>query len=330
MWSVPLPATSPPAAGRDLPPAIETRRLTRAYGTAPVLRGLDLRIAHGTVFGLLGPNGAGKTTLVRILATLLLPDEGTASVLGHDVVTERRAVRSSIGLAGQDASIDGLLTGEENLIQLARLLRFDRRSARRRAGEMLERFDLTDAGHVRVDQYSGGMRRRLDLAASLLARPAVLFLDEPTTGLDPRSRRTLWGIIDELADEGTTILLTTQYLEEADHLAERIGVLDRGRLVVEGTPAELKRRVGQERLTLTVEHADLDRALAVLPAAGGDGDGRVGHVTLPLRDPDHLRELLTILASEGVSVSDLRVHAPTLDDVFLALTDRGDAEGIAA
>jgi ABC-2 type transport system ATP-binding protein len=312
------------------PPAIETHHLTRSYGTKPVLRGLDLRVEGGSVFGLLGPNGAGKTTLVRVLTTLQSPDGGIAKVLGHDVVTDRRAVRSSIGLTGQYASVDELLTGEENLVQLARLLRFDRASARRRAGELLERFDLTDASAVRVSAYSGGMRRRLDLAASLIARPAVLFLDEPTTGLDPRSRRTLWEVIADLAAEGTTILLTTQYLEEADHLADRIAVLDHGRIVVEGTADELKRQVGQERLTLTMPSSEIERALDLLPATDAQTETELGRLTLPLRDPDHLRDVLTILASGGVSVTDVRVQAPSLDDVFLTITDRADTQEIAA
>ena len=312
------------------PPAIETHRLTRCYGATPVLRGLDLRVEPGTVFGLLGSNGAGKTTLVRVLATLLAPGGGTARVLGHDVATDRRAVRSSIGLTGQYASVDELLTGEENLVQLARLLRFDRRAAHRRARELLERFALIDASRVRVGVYSGGMRRRLDLAASLIARPAVLFLDEPTTGLDPRSRRTLWEIIAELASEGTTILLTTQYLEEADRLADRIAVLDRGRLLAEGTADELKRRVGQDRLTLTVTPADLERARALLATADATGDARLGQLSLPLRNPDHLREVLTTLAADEVTVTDVRVHAPSLDDVFLSLTGHTDTEEVAA
>ncbi len=336
------------------PPAIHTRDLTRSYGSSPVLRGLDLDVDPGSVFGLLGPNGAGKTTLVRVLSTLLAPDTGIARILGHDVVQERREVRAVIGLTGQYASVDELLTGEENLVQLARLLGFGRADARRRAHQLLERFDLAESRRVRVSAYSGGMRRRLDLAASLIARPAVLFLDEPTTGLDPRSRRTLWDSIRELAADGTTILLTTQYLEEADLLADRIGVLDAGHLVVEGTPRELKRRVGQERLTVTVPAVEHARAQQLLDTATGDGpagdgpasngltgDGRAddgpcrdhegrSHVHLPLWSPEHLRDVLTLLHVEGVTVLEVHLEAPSLDDVFLSLTGRSTAAEVAA
>jgi ABC-2 type transport system ATP-binding protein len=313
-------------------PAIEARGLSRSFSGTPVLRGLDLRVEAGTVYGLLGPNGAGKTTLVRILATLLPPHGGTAHVLGHDVVAERSQIRGAIGLTGQYASVDELLTGEENLVQLARLLRLGRRAARARAGALLEQFDLDDAARRRVATYSGGMRRRLDLAASLLAAPPVLFLDEPTTGLDPRSRRMLWETVAELARGGTTILLTTQYLEEADQLADRIGVLDEGRLVVEGSADELKRRVGQELLTVVVDAADLDRAARVLEATEPQRAADTNSIGVPLQGPDHLRRTLQRLSDAQVTVTHVRVTAPTLDDVFLALTDRTnrtDEEGVA-
>jgi ABC-2 type transport system ATP-binding protein len=306
--------------------AIETHGLTRSYDDTRVLLGLDLEIPRGTVYGLLGQNGAGKTTLVRILATLLPPDSGAARVLGHDVVRDRAHVRRAIGLTGQYASVDELLTGQENLVQLARLLRIDRRSAHRRAKELLERFDLTDAAGRRVATYSGGMRRRLDLAASLLAAPPVLFLDEPTTGLDPRSRRSLWDVIAELTREGTTILLTTQYLEEADHLADRIGVLDGGRLVVEGTANELKRRVGQDLLTVTVAPGDRERAAGVLDVSAATDAA----LSVPLQGPDHLHDLLDRLAQANIQLDQVRVSAPTLDDVFLTITHRDDVEEPAA
>jgi ABC-2 type transport system ATP-binding protein len=306
-------------------PAIETIALTRSFGGRQVLREVDLRVEPGTVYGLLGPNGAGKTTLVRILATLLPPHGGSARVVGRDVVAERASVRAAIGLTGQYASIDGLLTGEENLVQLGRLLGLGRRGAAARAADLLERFELTDAARRRVATYSGGMRRRLDLAASLLGQPAVLFLDEPTTGLDPRSRRTLWEITAELARGGTTVLLTTQYLEEADHLADRIGVLHDGRLVVEGTARELKARVGQQLLTVTVPRADLDRAAGLLGASESRVEEATSRVGAPLRDVDHLRELLAHLAHAGIPAADVEVAAPTLDDVFLALTSQETA-----
>ena len=315
--------------------AITTTGLHRSFRTHPVLQGVDLAVAPGEIYGLLGPNGAGKTTLVRILATLLPPHGGTARVLGHDVVTGRARVRRLIGLTGQYASVDDLLTGEENLVQLGRLLDLGRAGARARAGELLERFALTDAARRRVATYSGGMRRRLDLAASLLARPAVLFLDEPTTGLDPRSRKELWAVTRELAADGTTILLTTQYLEEADQLADRIGVLHHGHIVVEGTPRQLKADLGSKRLTVTVDPAATDRAVEAL---GGDGvlfDATSGRVTVPLDDVAALGQVLARLGAAHVVVRDVEVDAPTLDDVFLTLTEQPttthhDPEGAAA
>ncbi len=227
-----------------MPYTIETERLTKAYGSTPVLRGLDLRVERGSVFALLGPNGAGKTTTVKLLATLLRPDGGSARVAGFDLVREPERVRGAISLTGQYAAVDELLTGAENLRMMARLRHLRRAAARARAAELLERFDLVEAADRRVATYSGGMRRRLDLAVSLIADPPVLFLDEPTTGLDPRSRRAIWAAVGELAERGTTVLLTTQYLEEADQLADRVAVLDGGAVVAEGTAAELKARYG--------------------------------------------------------------------------------------
>jgi ABC-2 type transport system ATP-binding protein len=227
---------------------IEANELTKSFRGRPVLTGLDLRVKAGTVFALLGPNGAGKTTTVRILSTLLAADGGTARVAGHDAAAEPRRVRGAIGLTGQNAAVDGMLTGEENLLMMARLRHLRRAAARRRVAELLERLDLGDAARRRVATYSGGMRRRLDLAMSQLTTPPVVFLDEPTTGLDPRSRRDVWDAVGELTDAGTTVLLTTQYLEEADRLADRVAVMDGGRIVAEGSAAELKAHVGGETL----------------------------------------------------------------------------------
>ncbi|WP_344214480.1 ABC transporter ATP-binding protein [Nonomuraea bangladeshensis] len=253
---------------RPLTEAIHARGLTKSFGETQVLNGIDLTVPAGTLLALLGPNGSGKTTTVRILTTLLAPDGGTATVGGHDVMREGRAVRRVIGLTAQQATVDDLLTGRENLELFAGLHHLGRRTARRRAGELLERFDLTGAADRRVETYSGGMRRRLDLAAGMVAEPRILFLDEPTTGLDPRSRAELWAVIRELLASGTTILLTTQYLEEADQLADRVAVIHGGRLVADGSPAELKRQVGTERLVLSLAGGpeDVPRARAALAA----------------------------------------------------------------
>jgi ABC-2 type transport system ATP-binding protein len=273
---------------------IEAEGLTKAFGATPVLEGLDLSVEVGSVFALLGPNGAGKTTTVRILATLLAPDAGIARVAGHDVVTEPHAVREAIGLTAQEAAVDDVLTGAENLRMMCRL----RREPKSRAAELLERFDLAEAADRRVGTYSGGMRRRLDIAMSLVARPQVLFLDEPTTGLDPRSRRAVWTAVKALANDGTTVLLTTQYLEEADRLADRIAVIDHGRVVAQGSAEQLKARVGGE--TLELFFADPER-----PAVRVLVDG-----------PDDVRRVL----AEVDGLERIELHRPSLDDVFLALT----------
>src|SRR6201996_1142498 len=245
--------------------AIEAEGLVKHYGQTKALDGLDLRVPQGTVYGVLGPNGAGKTTAVRVLATLLRPDRGQARVLGHDVVAEAAAVRRVIGLTGQYAALDEYLTGQANLIMIGELSRLTAKAARRRADELLEQFDLTDAASRAVKTYSGGMRRRLDLAASLIGHPAVLFLDEPTTGLDPSARALVWDFVRQLVVDGTTLLLTTQYLEEADQLARRIAVIDGGRVIAEGTPADLKASVGGQRLLVTLaEGADADAAVTAL------------------------------------------------------------------
>jgi ABC-2 type transport system ATP-binding protein len=304
---------------------VQVEGLWKSFGGQAVLEGIDLAIPRGTIFGLLGPNGAGKTTLVRILATLLPFEAGRVRVHGHDVDREAAAVRRTIGLTGQYASVDKLLTGRENLLLLGRLAHLDRADTRRRAAELLERFDLSAAADRRVGTYSGGMRRRLDLAAGLIATPPVIFLDEPTTGLDPRSRRTLWAVIRDLATDGTTILLTTQYLDEADALADEIAVLDHGRVVTRGTARQLKAQVGAERLTVHLrDAADLDRTLTLLPTASVDP--RTCSVTVPLAGPDELRSLLNRLAETGIALDRTQVSAPTLEDVFAAATSGGHRE----
>ncbi|MFJ9641233.1 ATP-binding cassette domain-containing protein [Streptomyces sp. NPDC101178] len=302
--------------------AIEAYGLTKSYGkpAVRVLDGLDLRVGHGSVFALLGPNGAGKTTSVRILATLTTADSGTARVAGHDVVAERSAVRHAISLTGQFAAVDETQTGEENLRMMGRLTGLTRSAARRRAGELLERFDLTAAARRPVATYSGGMRRRLDLAAGLVGspEPGVFFLDEPTTGLDPRSRQELWEVVRGLAERGASVLLTTQYLEEADRLADRIALLNRGRVAAEGTAADLKGRVSGHRLDLVVtSHA------AYLRLAGRAVHHSPETLTLGLPTDGsaaHVRALLDEIDPAGTEIDRFTLHSATLDDVFLALT----------
>ena len=304
---------------------VEASGLVKRYREVTALDGLDLAVAEGTVLGLLGPNGAGKTTAVSILATLLVPDAGSARVAGADVVAEPREVRRRIGLSGQFAAVDEHLTGFENLDMIGRLYHLSRRRARARAGELLELFDLADAGGRPVKTYSGGMRRRLDLAGALVAAPPVLFLDEPTTGLDPHGRRQLWEVIRAMVGGGTTVLLTTQYLEEADQLADRILVIDHGKAIAEGTADDLKSRVGAERIEVTVtDAATLERARQVL-ARFAVGEQQVDRRSRSLITPiaggaTALAEALHELNRARVAVQDVGLRRPTLDDVFLTLT----------
>jgi ABC-2 type transport system ATP-binding protein len=312
--------------------AILTEGLRKSYGSVLALDGVDLSVAQGTVFGLLGPNGAGKTTCVRILTTLLVPDSGRAEVGGLDVVRDATLLRARIGLAGQYAAIDENLTGFENLEMVGRLYHLSRTGATERARELLERFELSDAGDRLAKTYSGGMRRRLDLAGALVARPPILFLDEPTTGLDPRSRLGMWDMITELVGDGTTVLLTTQYLEEADHLADQIAVIDHGRVIAEGTSDELKERYGGERIEVVLgETADRAAALeALAPMADGPGEPECERrtVKLPVRTrAGVLAEAVRRLDDAGVELEDLEVHRPTLDDVFLSLTGHAAEAG---
>lgn len=309
------------------PLAVEAHGLVKVFGTNRAVDGVDLEVPTGTVHGLLGPNGAGKTTTVQMLATLLRPDGGTARVLGHDVARDPAAVRRLIGLTGQYASVDETLTATENLEVFGRLLGLSRRAARATAARLLEEFGLTAAARRPLRQFSGGMRRRLDLASSLIARPPLIFLDEPTTGLDPRTRAQMWDVVRGLVAEGSTVLLTTQYLDEADQLAARISVVDRGRVVAEGTPAQLKASVGTATLhLLPADPAHLplvrERVARVLGApATPDATGT--SVTSPLRDPDLVTDLLVDLRGHGVLLAGFGVQQPTLDEVFLTLT--GDA-----
>jgi ABC-2 type transport system ATP-binding protein len=308
---------------RSADPAIEVAGVWKRYGEVVALAGVGLQIEAGIVFGLLGPNGAGKTTLVRILTTLLTPDDGSARVAGVDVLREPARLRQRIGLAGQHAAVDENLTGFENLEMVGRLYHFGRGPARERTRELLDEFDLAFAGDRLVRTYSGGMRRRLDLAAALVARPPVLFLDEPTTGLDPRSRLALWDTIEGLVSGGTTVLLTTQYLDEADRLAERLAVIDDGRVIAEGTPEELKGECGGDRLEVRlVDAAQAESALSALaPLAAGKPSFDDSTVQVPVRTRNGaVAEAVRRLDQAGIGVDDLFVRGPTLDDVFLALT----------
>jgi oleandomycin transport system ATP-binding protein len=313
--------------------AITAEGLRKRFGNTQALDGVDLAARTGTVLGVLGPNGAGKTTAVRILATLLEADEGSARVAGHDVAREPARVRESIGLTGQYASVDELLTGTQNLVLIGRLLDLSGREAKARAKELLEWFDLTDAADRPAKTYSGGMRRRLDLAASLVGRPAVVFLDEPTTGLDPAKREDMWGVVRGLVADGSTVLLTTQYLEEADALADEITVIDHGRVIAHDTPDGLKRVVGGQ--TLEIRPADptrLDDAAAIigeLAGARADSPAR-GTVSVPVSGDEVLAEAVSRLGDAGIALTELSLHLPSLDEVFFTLTGRSAAEPEAA
>ena len=309
--------------------AVEARGLRKRYGDVEALRGVDLRVERGSVFGLLGPNGAGKTTAVRILTTLLQPDAGTARVAGLDVVRDAARMREQIGLAGQYAAVDENLTGFENLEMVGRLYHLGRAASRARSRELLADFDLSDAADRLVRTYSGGMRRRLDLAAALVARPPVLFLDEPTTGLDPRSRIGLWEAIEALVAGGTTVLLTTQYLDEADRLANRIAVIDHGLVIAEGTPDELKAQVGGDRLEIRLDDGTRgDEALSALgPIAAGAPFLEDGSVQVPLSDRSGaIADAVRRLDERGIGIDDIAVRSPTLNDVFLKLTGHAAEE----
>jgi oleandomycin transport system ATP-binding protein len=309
---------------------IEVESLGKSFGSTRALRGVDLAVRRGAVLGLLGPNGSGKTTTVRVLATLLRPDAGRARVLGHDVVADPAAVRARIGLTGQYAAVDDALSGTENLVLVGRLLDLPRRAARRRAAELVERFGLADAAGRRVRTYSGGMRRRLDLAVSLVGRPDVLFLDEPTTGLDPRHRNEVWDEVRVLAAEGTTVLLTTQYLEEAEQLADDLVVLDHGRVIAAGTPAALKAEVGGQRLHVRPLHpADLPAVTAVVAGLIPDvlpAVDAAGQLTVSVPEPGLLVSVAERLAAAGLPIAELGLRLPSLDDVFLTLTGRPAAD----
>ncbi|MEO3973112.1 ATP-binding cassette domain-containing protein [Streptomyces sp. CAU 1734] len=324
-----------PGGGRTS--AVEVRGLVKHYGGTRALDGVDVDVREGTVLGVLGPNGAGKTTLVRCLSTLIVPDAGTAVVAGYDVVREPRRLRRTIGLTGQYASVDEKLSGWENLYMIGRLLDLPRAEARRRAGEMLERFSLTEAAKRPAMQYSGGMRRRLDLAASMIGRPSVLFLDEPTTGLDPRTRNEVWDEVRAMVSEGVTVLLTTQYMEEAEQLADALTVIDRGKVIAGGAVEELKARVGGRTLRIRpADPARLSEMARALRDAGLDGIAGVtavpdGELLVPILTDTQLTAVVGVLAARGFGISDISTRLPSLDEVFLAITGtRGESAASAA
>ncbi|MGW8976058.1 ATP-binding cassette domain-containing protein [Streptomyces platensis] len=307
--------------------AVEVRGLVKHFGAVKAVDGVDLNVKEGTVLGVLGPNGAGKTTLVRCLSTLVVPDAGRAVVAGFDVVRQPRALRRTIGLTGQYASVDEKLSGWENLYMIGRLLDLSRKDARRRADEMLERFSLTDAAKRPAAKYSGGMRRRLDLAASMIGQPAVLFLDEPTTGLDPRTRNEVWEEVQRMVREGATVLLTTQYMEEAEQLANELTVIDRGRVIAEGRVDELKAKVGGRTLQIQPsDDSELGRVVTAIEQAGLDGiagataDHHGGVVNVPIISDEQLTEVVGLLSRQGFTLAGISTHLPSLDEVFLAIT----------
>lgn len=307
--------------------AVEVRGLVKHFGDTKAVDGIDLDVKEGTVLGVLGPNGAGKTTLVRCLSTLLVPDAGTATVAGYDVVRQPRALRRTIGLTGQYASVDEKLSGRENLYMIGRLLDLSRKDSRKRADELLERFSLTDAARKPAAQYSGGMRRRLDLAASMIGQPAVLYLDEPTTGLDPRTRNEVWDEVQRMVREGATVLLTTQYMEEAEQLAHELTVIDRGRVIAEGRVDELKAKVGGRTLQIRPsDPSQLDTMVAAIAQASLDGlSGATayhadGLVNVPIISDEQLTAVIDVLGRRGFALAGISTHLPSLDEVFLAIT----------
>ena len=304
--------------------AVEVRGLKKSYAKNAVLKGIDLKVEKGTMLALLGPNGAGKTTTVRILSTLLKYDEGEAKVGGFDVIKQADKVRSIIGLTGQSAAVDELLTGRENLVMMGRLYRLTKASASLRANELLEQFDLVEAANRPAKTYSGGMRRRLDLAVSLIATPPIIFLDEPTTGLDPRSRIAMWRIIEQLKQDGTTILLTTQYLEEADQLADQIAVVDGGKIIAKGTSRELKSKVGNDRLVVSLANkTNFDSAVKLFVKEIATSDAKNHQITIAVKDNNKdVRIFLEKLEKAKIKISSIDIHKPTLDDVFLSLTGK--------
>lgn len=305
--------------------AVVVRGLKKSYGDLTVLKGVSFKVPQGSILALLGPNGAGKTTTIKILSTLLNSDGGTAKIAGFDVASNPSGVRNSIGLTGQYAAVDEYLTGRENLYMIGRLYRLSKDIASARADELLEQFDLVDAASRPVKTYSGGMRRRLDLAMSLIANPPVIFLDEPTTGLDPRSRLTLWGIIKDLAKSGTTILLTTQYMEEADVLADNIIVIDHGKVIAEGTAKQLKSKIGSERIELTIaKKSSFETASQAVTSKNLQVEPDTRTLSIAAKDGvTELRKVLEQLDKANIDVSNLSLHQPTLDDVFLSLTGKG-------
>ncbi|AUA14284.1 Daunorubicin/doxorubicin resistance ATP-binding protein DrrA [Streptomyces malaysiensis subsp. malaysiensis] len=309
--------------------AVEVRGLVKHFGDTKAVDGVDLDVPEGTVLGVLGPNGAGKTTLVRCLSTLLVPDAGTAVVAGYDVVRQPRQLRRTIGLTGQYASVDEKLPGWENLYMIGRLLDLSRREARARADAMLERFSLTEAGKRRVRTYSGGMRRRLDLAASMIGRPSVLYLDEPTTGLDPHSRNEVWNEVRRMVADGATVLLTTQYMEEAEQLANHLTVIDRGRVIADGRVNELKAKIGGRTLQIRPsDPGELHRMVGAITQAGLEGIGGAtadvegGLVNVPIASDEQLTALIGLLGQRGFAIAGIDTHLPSLDEVFLAITGR--------
>ncbi|WP_159591575.1 ATP-binding cassette domain-containing protein [Chelativorans xinjiangense] len=317
----------PVTAQKAAPPAISVRGLVKHFGDVKALDGIDLNVPRGMIFAILGPNGAGKTTLIRVLATLLSPDAGSADVMGHDLVSHPQAVRGAIAMTGQFASLDEDLTGRENLLMLARLWGFAGRAAKQRADELLAAFDLSDAAKKQVKSYSGGMRRRLDIAASLIVTPGILFLDEPTTGLDPKARQGVWRMIRQLAQSGVTVLLTTQYLEEADQLAARIAVIDHGKKIAEGTSRELKAEIGSGFLHVALaDQARLDEAEAILEARLGNTVQRSAEgaqLSVVAETPRAANEALAALIAAGIELADFSMGSPSLDEVFFALTGQG-------